>query len=186
MLRPLTAADFTAWSEVRRRNRDWLTRWEPTRPTSQVDPADHRDAFSARCGVRERERANGTGYSFGLFVDAAFAGEVNLANVQRGPVQTATIGYWIDEQRAGNGFVAEGVVVLMRYAFDELRLHRLEICIVPRNANSRRIMEKLGIREEGLAVGMLEINGTWEDHLRYGITAEEWQERRSELTSMWL
>jgi ribosomal-protein-alanine N-acetyltransferase len=186
MLRPLTASDFTAWSDVRRRNRDWLTPWEPTRPLSQVDPADHRDAFGARCGLRERERASGTGYSFGLFVDAAFAGEVNLANVQRGPVQTGTIGYWIDEQRAGQGFVAEGVVVLMRYAFDELRLHRLEICIVPRNTNSRRVMEKLEIREEGLAVRMLEINGTWEDHLRYGITSEEWLQRRDDLTSVWL
>lgn len=186
MMRPLTTADFTAWSEVRRRNREWLTRWEPTRPASSTDPAEHRDAFSARVGIRERERANGTGYAFGLFVDAAFAGEVNLANVQRGPIQTGTIGYWIDQQRAGKGFIAEGVVVLMRYAFDELRLHRLEICIVPRNTNSRRVMEKLRIREEGLAVRMLEIAGVWEDHVRYGITVEEWRDRRDEFTAGWL
>lgn len=186
MLRPLTTSDFPAWSEVRRRNRTWLTPWEPTRPPSQVDPADSRDAFAARCGIRERERANGTGYSFGLFVDAAFAGEVNVANVQRGPIQTGTIGYWIDQQRAGHAYVAEGVVVLMRYAFDELRLHRLEVCIVPRNTNSRRVMEKLALREEGIAVRMLEINGVWEDHMRYGVTVEEWHERRSELTSAWL
>jgi [ribosomal protein S5]-alanine N-acetyltransferase len=186
LLRPLTTSDFTAWSEVRRRNRDWLTRWEPTRPTAQVDPAEHRDAFSARCGVRERERASGTGYAFGLFVDASFAGEVNVANVQRGPIQTGTIGYWIDQERAGNSYVAEGVVVLMRYAFAELRLHRLEVCIVPRNTNSRRVMEKLGLREEGLAVRMLEINGVWEDHLRYAITAEEWHDRSDELTAAWL
>lgn len=186
LLRPLTTSDFPAWSEVRRRNRDWLTPWEPTRPASQVDPADSRDAFAARCGIRERERANGTGYSFGLFVDASFAGEVNLANVQRGPIQTGTVGYWIDQQRAGHGYVAEGVVVLMRYAFDELRLHRLEVCIVPRNTNSRRVMEKLQLRDEGVAVRMLEINGVWEDHMRFAMTTEEWRERRDDLSSVWL
>jgi len=186
MLRPLMTGDFPNWSEVRRRNRDWLVPWEPTRPPSQVDPAESRDAFAARCGIRERERANGTAYSFGLFVDAAFAGEVNLANVQRGPIQTGTVGYWIDQQRAGQGYVAEGVVVLMRYAFDELRLHRLEVCIVPRNTNSRRVMDKLDLREEGTSVRMLEINGVWEDHTRYAITAEEWRERQWELCSVWL
>ena len=52
---------------------------------------------------------------------------------------------------------------------------------MPRNTNSRRVMEKLAIREEGIAERFLEINGTWEDHVRYGITAEEWAARRDEL-----
>jgi ribosomal-protein-alanine N-acetyltransferase len=186
LLRPLNVSDFAAWSDVRRRNHDWLTPWEPARPIGAVDPAGSRDAFSARCTARDRDRATGAGYAFGLFVDASFAGEVNLANIQRGPIQTGTIGYWIDRDRAGHGYVAEGVVVLLGYAFDELRLHRLEVCIVPRNANSRRVAEKLGLRDEGVAVRMLEINGTWEDHIRYAITAEEWQERREELTAAWL
>jgi [ribosomal protein S5]-alanine N-acetyltransferase len=186
LLRPLTSSDFTAWSEVRRRNRDWLTPWEPRRPASQGDPADSRDAFAARCSARDRERSAGTGFAFGLFVDAAFAGEVNLANVQRGPIQTATVGYWIDQQRAGHGYVAEGVVVLMRYAFEHLQLHRLEVCIVPRNHNSRRVMDKLDVREEGVAVRMLEIDGVWEDHVRYGFTLEEWRERCDDLTAAWL
>ena len=60
------------------------------------------------------------------------------------------------------------------FAFEQLDLHRLEICIVPRNPNSRRVMEKLAIREEGIAQRFLEINGAWEDHVRYGITVEEW------------
>jgi ribosomal-protein-alanine N-acetyltransferase len=67
-----------------------------------------------------------------------------------------------------------------------LNLHRLEICIIPRNANSKRIAEKLGLRLEGLAEKFLEINGVWEDHLRYAITAEEWLQRREALTQEWL
>jgi len=67
-----------------------------------------------------------------------------------------------------------------------LWLHRLEINIVPRNTNSRRVMEKLDLRVEGVAVRMLEINGVWEDHVRYAITAEEWQARALELRQRWL
>jgi len=76
--------------------------------------------------------------------------------------------------------------VLVRFAFEQLQLHRVEICIVPRNQRSRRVVEKLAIREEGVAQRYLEINGTWEDHVRYGFTVEEWQERRDELLRTWI
>ena len=80
----------------------------------------------------------------------------------------------------------EALVVLTRFAFEELGLHRLQIAIIPRNKASRRVVEKLGLREEGIAARYLEINGTWEDHVRYAITAEEWQERAPELRQRWL
>ena len=68
----------------------------------------------------------------------------------------------------------------------DLHLHRIQIAIIPRNSASRRVVEKLAIREEGVALRYLEINGTWEDHVRYAITAEEWVERREELELGWL
>jgi ribosomal-protein-alanine N-acetyltransferase len=186
VLRPLTPTDFAPWSEVRLRNESWLIPWEPLRAVSLVDPTRDRDAFASRCAARDRERQMGVAYGFGLFVDNAFAGEVNLNNVVRGALQTCTVGYWIDRDRAGHRYVAEAVVVLARFAFEELQLHRMEICIVPRNANSRRVMEVLAIREEGVAMRYLEINGVWEDHVRYGITLEEWWTRNEELTAAWL
>ena len=186
VLRPLVAQDFPSWSEVRRRNGRWLTRWEPMRLPHHPDPETNRDVFAARCNARERERHAGTQYAFGIFVDGAFAGEINLNNVVRGAFQSATIGYWIDQSRAGKSYVAEAVAVLAHYSFEELQLHRLEICIIPRNANSRRVMEKLAIRTEGLAERFLEIDGVWEDHVRYGITVEEWTERREWFATNWL
>jgi ribosomal-protein-alanine N-acetyltransferase len=186
MLRPLMANDFPQWTEVRQRNDQWLTPWEPLRANNLADPTRHRDAFASRCATRDRERQIGTAYGFGLFVDNAFAGEININNVVRGAFQCGVVGYWIDERHAGNRYVAEGFAVISRFAFDELHLHRLEICIVPRNSKSRRVMEVLNIREEGVALRYLEINGNWEDHVRYAITAEEWDERRAELTSAWL
>ena len=186
VLRPLVAQDFNGWSEVRRRNGEWLTQWEPMRLTHHPDPETNREVFAARCGARERERLAGTQYAFGIFVDGAFAGEINLNNVVRGAFQSATIGYWIDKSRAGRSLMSEAVVVLAQYAFEEMRLHRLEICIIPRNVNSRRVMEKLDIRTEGIAERFLEINGVWEDHIRYGITYEEWNERRAQIAKDWI
>ncbi len=186
MMRPLVPPDFAAWSDVRLRNERWLVPWEPSRLSNQGDPTREREVFAARCAARDRDRQLGVAYAFGLFVDNAVAGEVNLNNLVRGAQQTGTVGYWIDQSRAGNAYVAEGVCVLMRFAFEELRLHRLEICIIPRNDNSRRVMDKLRVRDEGTALKFLEINGVWEDHVRYGFTAEEWQARKVELTAAWL
>ena len=186
VLRPLVPQDFNAWSEVRRRNGDWLTMWEPLRLPHHPDPETNREVFAARCGSRDRERLAGSQYAFGIFIDGAFAGELNLNNVVRGAMQSATIGYWIDRARAGRSFMSESIVVLMQFAFEELNLHRLEICIIPRNSNSRRVVEKLGIREEGIAQRFLEINGAWEDHMRFGLTIEEWNDRSEQLVKDWL
>lgn len=186
VLRPLVAQDFNSWSEVRRRNQEWLMKWEPARLPHHPDPEMNRDVFAARCGARDRERHAGSQYAFGIFVDGAFAGEINLNNVVRGAFQSATIGYWIDQARAGRAYMSEAVVVLAQYAFESLNLHRLEVCIIPRNQNSRRVVEKLELRNEGTAERFLEINGVWEDHVRYGITVEEWMNRREQLLHDWL
>jgi len=184
-LRPLAASDFPQWREVRLRNESWLIPWEPQRQSSLPDPTRDRHAYEARCAARERERSTDHAYPFGVFVDDELAGEVNLNNVTRGALQSATVGYWIDQRLAGNGYIAEAVVVAMKYAFEQAQLHRLEICIVPRNTRSRRVMEKLDIRQEGVALRFLEIAGTWEDHIRYGITVEEWIVRQASLNAAW-
>ena len=186
LLRPLVASDFQAWREVRRRNVDWLTKWEAQRVHGQPDVVEDRDAFAVRCSARQRERQLGTGYGFGIFINGDFAGEINLSAVQRGPFQSAYVGYWIDERHAGHNYVPEALVVLMRFVFDELRLHRMQIAIIPRNRASHRVMEKLHVRDEGTSIRYLEINGTWEDHVRYAITAEEWAERGPELCAAWI
>ena len=186
LLRALGTDDFTVWQEVRRRNEEWLTKWEPCRLSGQPDVVEEKPAFAARCSARERERQLGTAFGLGIFVDGDFVGEMNLSSIQRGAFQSCYVGYWIDEARAGQGYTPEALVVAMRFAFEELHLHRVQIAIVPRNLPSRRVVEKLVLRDEGLAERYLEINGTWEDHIRYAITTEEWQQRGSELTRGWL
>ena len=191
LLRPLEAADGAAYIAFMEANEEHLRPWQPA-------PAPGSTAQSRfEQTLKRSDDAVATGRELRLFafalgggVEGAASGEMvgwfNLNNVARGALQSATIGYWIDREQAGNAYVAEAVVVLMRFAFEQLQLHRLEICIVPRNMNSRRVVEKLEIRCEGVAERFLEINGVWEDHLRFAITAEEWLERADELTARWI
>jgi ribosomal-protein-alanine N-acetyltransferase len=185
VLRTLADADYEGWYEVRCRCHDWLVKWEP-RSAHAAHLAEDERSFTSRCAIRERERQMGTGYGFGIFFEGRFVGEITLSSIQRGPLQSAFVGYWIDEAVAGLGLMPESVVTVLQYAFDTLRLHRVEINIIPRNAASRRVVEKLGLRFEGIAERYLEIDGAWEDHARYAITAEEWGDRAPELVANWI
>lgn len=187
LLRPLVAADHDQWRGVRERSKEWLEQWEPLPELGAPDPVADPEAFRARCGAWDRQRQFDTAFGFGMFLlDGTFVGEVSLGSVLRGPFQSCFIGYWIDEARAGHGYVPEGVALAIRYGFDTLGLHRMEAAIVPRNTKSRRVAIKLGLREEGVAERFLQIRGVWEDHVRYAITYEEWLERRSELEAQFL
>ncbi len=185
VLRTLNEQDYEAWLEVRTRCRDWLLKWEPRSAHATHLAEDHR-SFVSRCAMRERERQIGTGFGFGIFLEGRFIGEITLSSIQRGPLQSAFIGYWIDENFAGRGLMPEAVITMLQYAFETLRLHRVEVNIIPRNAASRRVVEKLGLRFEGISERYLEIDGAWEDHARYAITAEEWSDRAPELVTAWL
>jgi len=139
-LRTLTEDDYAEWYEVRARCRAWLVPWEPRPDGSPTTPED-RASFVARCAARERERQMGTGYGFGIFVEGRLAGEITLSSIQRGPFQNAFVGYWVDQSMAGRGLAPEATVVILRFAFEELSLHRIEVAIVPRNSPSRRVVE---------------------------------------------
>jgi ribosomal-protein-alanine N-acetyltransferase len=184
-LATLVESDYEAWLAVRTRCRSWLVPWEPRSKGAPLPPEDA-VSFAARCGMRERERQLGSGFGFGLFVEGRFGGEITLSSIQRGPFQNGSIGYWIDQDLAGSGFTPEAVVVVLQFAFETLRLHRIEVAIIPRNLASRRVVEKLNLRSEGVALGFLEINGEWQDHVRYAMTSEEWAVRGPELRMAWL
>ncbi len=177
-LRAIEAPDFKVWRDAKVRNQDWIGPWEPEMETGVVDPSVDKAAFRSRCATWSRQRHLGTAYAFGIFLrDGSLVGEIHLSNVLRGPFQNGMIGYWVDQAHAGQGLAPEAVVLLLQFAFEDLGLHRVEVSIVPRNKASLRVIEKLGLREEGLAVDYLKIQGVWEDHVRHAMTAVEWDER---------
>ena len=187
VLRALEPADGDAWRDVRRRNRTWLEPWEPLPDPGSPDLLRDASAFRARCASAARQRHLDTAHPLGIFLhDGTLVGEINLSGIQRGPFQSAHVGYWIDQAYAGQGLVPEALVLVLRLALEDLNLHRVEVAIVPRNRASRRVVEKLDLRDEGTARDYLQIRGQWEDHVRYGITVDEWFARREEFTAKFL
>lgn len=99
------------------------------------------------------------------------AGTININSIIRGRYQGASIGYAAFAPSAGKGYMAEGITVTVRHAFDRLRLHRLEAQIQPGNTASVALVKRLGFRYEGMSPDYLFIDGAWRDHERWSITA---------------
>lgn len=111
------------------------------------------------------------GYYFGIFTNAddTLIGTIQLFHVNRGSLQNATIGYILDRHENGKGYATEAVRLMVQYAFEDLRLHRIEAGVMPHNAGSIRVLEKVGFRQEGLARKNVKIAGKWEEHLMLSI-----------------
>jgi ribosomal-protein-alanine N-acetyltransferase len=182
VLRPMELSDFEAWREIRIRCHDWLVKWEPRLPGSPYLGTDLA-TFKSLLSEATRDKELGTGYRFGIYFEDALRGGINIFNILRGHRQTGTIGYWVDEEVAGRGIVPEAVSLVLKFAFETLLLNRVEIYIVPRNRASLRVVEKLNIPYEGITSKYLMIDGVWEDHARFAITAEDWSKRGEELKS---
>ncbi|PCJ32669.1 MAG: hypothetical protein COA93_09085 [Alphaproteobacteria bacterium] len=100
-------------------------------------------------------------------------GIININNILLGPMRMASLGYYGDEAYAGKGYMAEGMTLAIKYAFESLGLHRLEANIQPGNTPSIRLVQKLGFRKEGFSPKYLQIGGKWCDHERWAILDEE-------------
>lgn len=114
-------------------------------------------------------------YSFGIFLKDTdeLIGIVTLSEVLRGALQSCYIGYMLDEQQNGKGYMTESVKLAVDFAFRELELHRIEAGVMPHNLGSIKVLEKAGFHKEGIAVKNVKINGKWEDHQILAIVAEE-------------
>lgn len=186
ILRPLVIEDFPQWMEVRQRCRNWLLPWEPLKQKTLGDPDIDYKAFQNRCRFMFNERQQGKGFGFGVFLDQQLIGEMNMSSIVRHPFHSCFVGYWTDERYAGQSYAPEALAAVLRFAFDECQLFRVQIAIVPTNQASLRVMEKLRINQEGVARKFLEINGVWEDHSCFAMTVEDWSERSEEIIRDWL
>lgn len=169
-VRSLRLEDEADLLELRRRNRDFLEPWEPQRPTGYLEPEIQRAQLRKAASDAAQDRA----YSFGIFtLDDQLVGTLNLSNVARGAWQNATIGYFVDEEHNGRGIATEAIQLAVQLAFTQLKLHRVQAAVMPRNPGSLRALEKAGFRHEGKSLRYLKITGTWEDHLMLAITEED-------------
>jgi ribosomal-protein-alanine N-acetyltransferase len=164
-LRAPQMADFNAWSSLRERSRDFLVPWEPTWPEDDLT----RSSFRRRLRRYSEDTRCDQAYAFLLFRrdDNALLGGITLTNVRRGVAQAGSMGYWVGAPFASQGYMRRGVSALVPFAFDVLRLHRIEAACIPTNQPSIRLLERSGFKREGYAREYLCINGLWQDHLLY-------------------
>ena len=92
---------------------------------------------------------------------------VALSEIARGPLQSAFVSYCALAPYAGRGFMRAALLQVIKHAFTELRLHRLEANIQLQNEASKRLIERVGFAYEGYSPRYLRVNGEWKDHERW-------------------
>ena len=198
VLRAPQMSDYLRWAELRALSREHLTPWEPQWSRDELT----RNAFRRRVRHYLLEAREDHGYAFLIHAqvrppsppvgqpghrtagglrwpvlpslhEPALVGGITLSNVRRGVTQAATLGYWLGEPYLGRGLMTDALCALLPFAYDVLRLHRIEAAVMPANGASLRVLERCGFMREGLARRYLRINGRWEDHLIFALTSEE-------------
>lgn len=177
-IRYLVHTDAEELLRIREENRDFFQGYEPTRENSH---------FTYEAQVQEIQKAaleihNDRTYTYGVVhrESQQLLGRITLSGIVRGPFQNANLGYYLDKKHNGKGYVTEAVQLALYQAFTELKLHRVQAAVMPRNIASKRILEKTGLKKEGYSTRYLKINGIWEDHEIYAITKEDYEQIEKE------
>jgi ribosomal-protein-alanine N-acetyltransferase len=159
---------WKAWRILRDMSRDFLVPWEPTWPDNAL-------SYSFYCSLLRRQWRqwrSGESYSFTIFDHSGprrvLVGGITLGDVQFAAAQKGTVGYWIGKPYAGQGYMTEALGLVCDFAFDTLRLQRIEAGCLPRNEPSKALLKRCGFEQEGYAKAYLQINGVREDHILWG------------------
>ncbi len=166
-------ADFPIWAKLRAESREFLTPWEPVWADDELT----RGAFRRRIKRYQKETRQDTAYVFFVLreSDNALVGGCTISNVRRGVTQCCTLGYWIGAKFARQGYMTSALRALLPFVFRTLGLHRIEAACLTENDASRKLLARVGFRQEGLARRYLLINGAWADHLLFALLKEEAQ-----------
>jgi len=157
---------------LRNANEAWLTPWEPSAPMSWRE-RHTAVAYAAMRRASSRRARVGMSLPFAVHYEGRLAGQVTVDNIVRGALRSGHLGYWVDSAVAGRGVTSLAVALVCDHAFGPVGLHRLQADIRPENRPSRRLVERLGFRQEGLFRSYLDIDGGWRDHLSYALLAED-------------
>jgi [ribosomal protein S5]-alanine N-acetyltransferase len=179
IIRPYKRSDARAWSRCRIANQTWLSVWEPT--PSAGSWADLNSPAAFRLIYKELKRVANAGGAMPWAVCLTspgsrreqFVGQITLGNIVRRAFCSAYAGYWVDSRVAGRGVIPTALALAVDHAFVAGGLHRIEVNIRPENKASRRVVEKLGFREESYHAKYLHIDGAWRDHVGYALTTED-------------
>lgn len=176
-LRAPERGDWEVWASLRALSRQFLEPWEPTWPSDALSWMSYRSRIARYAEDWRADQA----YNFFIFThDDKLVGGIGLSNVRRGVSETASIGYWIGEPFARQGWMTAALPLVLDFSFDRLRLHRVEAACLPINTPSRALLTRAGFRQEGYARQYLCIDGKWQDHVLFAILREDRQASRGE------
>jgi [ribosomal protein S5]-alanine N-acetyltransferase len=170
-IRQLEVSDATAALELQIRNKEFFQAYSPMRIDGFYTVQGQTNVIEANIAQSQ----NNSKYTFGIFLNDTdeLIGSVSLSEILRGPLQSCYIGYYLDQQQNGKGYMTEAVILAVDFAFKELELHRIEAGVMPHNIGSMKVLEKAGFHKEGIAVKSVKINGKWEDHQILAIVAAD-------------
>lgn len=171
MLRAPAMSDYPSWAELRSESRQHLEPWEPAWSADELT----RWAFRRRLRHYQREQRDDQGYAFFIVRESndCLLGGITLSNVRRGVTQAASLGYWLGEPFVGHGHMTAAVRLATNFAFDELRLHRIEAACMLSNTASMSVLGRAGFTREGLARRYLRICGVWQDHAQFALLCDD-------------
>ena len=172
-LRPPKRRDALKWQKLRMSSKSFLVPWEPSWDASSCTRRAYLRYFKNSNYLANMDRA----YSFLIFKtdDKTLLGGINIGNVRRGVSQSASLGYWIGEKHSRNGYMKEALKLLIPSLFVDLRLNRIEAATLEENIASKNLLKKIGFKKEGVLRKYLKINGTWRDHILYGLLENDFK-----------
>ena len=168
IIRVLQPSDAALLRDFVQRNRQHLAAWEGERDEN----------YYTLAACEQRLHAMQSNIERGIVLPLAFfspnkeemLGTVALSNIVRGFFQACYLGYSLDGAQQGRGLMFEVLQEVIRYAFDEMALHRLMANYVPQNQRSAKLLGRLGFTQEGYAKDYLKIAGRWQDHVLTALT----------------
>lgn len=169
-LESLAPRHFQDFSAARRQSAAFLRPWEPA-PPPDTDP------YSRELFDEALERSKATASTRFVIVrksDERLLGGMSVNNIVRGAFQSASVGYWIAEPFARQGYTTEALQLALWHCFEELDLHRVEANVMPHNQASLSLIARAGFRREGFSRRFLRINGEWRDHERWALLVEDY------------
>ena len=167
--RLITLHDAPVLAELVRANREFLAPWEPVRGEEYFTEAGQRASIGA--SLAEHERGRGQPCVI-IDRDGAVVGRVNLNNIVRGASQSASLGYWLAQAVGGRGLATAAVGDIVRVAFAELGLHRIQADTLVDNQASQRVLDRNGFVRIGLAPSYLKIAGRWQDCILHQLLSD--------------
>lgn len=173
ILKNLTPADAREMLRYYEKNKKHLAPFEPSKEASFYTLETQKRFLSKSY----KEFFNGTSVELGIFKHEKLIGKIKLSRILHGSFKNGILGYSIDEDEQSNGYMKESVKLLLKYAFEECDLHRIEASALIDNEKSRMVLERCGFKLVGINEKYLFINGKWEDHATYYILKEDFQKQ---------